>query len=262
MANILYANNAAGTLSAAITNVATSLTLNAGQGAAFPSPTAPQVFYATLTDAATQSLIEIVQVTAVSGDQFSIVRAQDGTSALSWNAGDIVSLRAIRLEFNGFENAAEGNFAAQNVSITPSTTLGIVGTITGNNANAGRVGEFAIVLGSATIVSATPNNTASLLLSAGDWDVQGTVTTNPAGGAIPSYRACGLSLTSATFGPSNNGQSNGYAYTSSSSTAEVITTPVFRVNVSTATTIFLVTQVNYTPGTMSTLGFIRARRVR
>src|ERR1700679_3589397 len=128
MANLLYANNAVGTLSAPITNAATSLALNPGQAALFPNPSAPQVFYATLTDAATQTLIEIVKVTAVAGNIFSIVRAQDGTSALSWNAGDIVSQRAIRLEMQGWENAAEGAFAAQGTAITPSTTLGIVGT--------------------------------------------------------------------------------------------------------------------------------------
>src|SRR6202000_3322181 len=98
MANILYANNAAGTLAAGISNAALSFTLNSGQGAAFPNPSAPQVFYVTLTDAATQTLIEIVQVTARGGDVFTIARAQDGTTAQSWSAGDIVSLRVIRLE--------------------------------------------------------------------------------------------------------------------------------------------------------------------
>ncbi|MEX3926183.1 hypothetical protein AB4Y36_19440 [Paraburkholderia sp. BR10936] len=90
----LFANNAAGSLAAGITSGATSLTLNTGQAAAFPNPTAPDVFYATITDAATQTQIEIVLVTQVSGSVFQITRAQDGTSALSWNAGDIVSMRA------------------------------------------------------------------------------------------------------------------------------------------------------------------------
>src|ERR1700679_132452 len=101
MANLLYANNAVGTLSAPITNAATSLALNPGQAALFPNPSAPQVFYATLTDAATQTLKEIVQVTAVAGNIFSIVRAQDGTLAQSWNTGDIVEQCTIALELRG-----------------------------------------------------------------------------------------------------------------------------------------------------------------
>ncbi|MEX3763137.1 hypothetical protein [Paraburkholderia phenoliruptrix] len=94
----LFANNAAGTLAAPLTAGATSLTLNAGQAALFPSPTAPDSFFATITDAATQTLIEIVLVTAVSSNTFQITRGQDGTSALSWSAGDIVSLRAVAAE--------------------------------------------------------------------------------------------------------------------------------------------------------------------
>lgn len=96
--SLLFSNNAIGTLASPITSAALALTLNAGQAAAFPSPTSPDVFYATLTDAATQSVIEIVKVTAVSGNVFAIVRAQDATSPLSWLAGDFVSHRAVALE--------------------------------------------------------------------------------------------------------------------------------------------------------------------
>lgn len=96
--SLLFANNAIGTLASPITSTALALTLNAGQAAAFPSPTPPDVFYATLTDAATQSIVEIVKVSAVSGNVFAIVRAQDGTSPLSWLAGDFVAQRSIALE--------------------------------------------------------------------------------------------------------------------------------------------------------------------
>lgn len=118
---LLYANNAIGTLAAPITNVAASITLGAGQAAKFPNPSAPDVFYATLTDAATQSLKEIVQVTAVAGNVFSVVRAQDGTTAQSWNTGDIIEQCTIALELRGFQSAANGAF----------TNIAVSGTITG-----------------------------------------------------------------------------------------------------------------------------------
>lgn len=95
---LLFSNNAVGTLAAPITSVAVLITLNAGQAGAFPSPIAPDVFYATLTDAATESIIEIVKVTAVSGNIFSVVRAQDSTTAKSWLANDFISQRAIAIE--------------------------------------------------------------------------------------------------------------------------------------------------------------------
>jgi hypothetical protein len=99
----LYENNAAGTLASGISNSATSLTLNAGQASLFPNPAAPDTFFATLTDAATQTLIEIVSVTSVAGNIMSIVRAQDGTAALSWNAGDILSQRVIAAELRQWQ---------------------------------------------------------------------------------------------------------------------------------------------------------------
>lgn len=99
---LLYANNAAGTLAAGISSTATSLALNAGQAGLFPAPVAPDSFYATLTDAATRTIIEIVLVTQVAGNVFTIQRAQDGTSARAWSAGDIVSQRTIAAELRQF----------------------------------------------------------------------------------------------------------------------------------------------------------------
>jgi hypothetical protein len=99
----LYENNAAGTLASGITNSATSLTLNSGQAALFPNPVTPDSFFATLTDAGTETIIEIVLVTAVSGNVMSITRAQDGTNALSWNAGDILSQRVVAAELRQWQ---------------------------------------------------------------------------------------------------------------------------------------------------------------
>jgi len=99
----LYENNAAGTLAAPITNSATALTLNSGQAALFPNPVAPDTFYATLTDAATETLIEIVLVTAVSGNVMQITRGQDGTTAQSWSAGDILSQRVVAAELRQWQ---------------------------------------------------------------------------------------------------------------------------------------------------------------
>jgi hypothetical protein len=261
MANLLYANNAAGTLLSGLTNVSASLTLNAGQGAAFPSPVPPQVFYVTLTDAATQTLIEIVKVTAKSGDVFSITRAQDGTSALSWNAGDIVSQRTIALELRGFENAAEGNFAAQNVAVTPSTTLGIVGTASADNANTGSVGEYlqqapgAFPIGSGGII-----NSASLSVTAGDWDVSGTVIFQPTG-TFPAIIQTGVNNTSATF--SGVGTFNELSFSSAPvGNAQTISTPVVRFNLAAPGTFYLVSSASFSGGSMTGAGLIRARRVR
>lgn len=91
---LLFANNAKSTLAASISNVATSLTLAPGAGALFPNPTpGSQYFVMTLSDALTNLTREIVHVTARSGDVCTIVRAQEGTSAAAWSAGDLANNR-------------------------------------------------------------------------------------------------------------------------------------------------------------------------
>jgi hypothetical protein len=91
---ILFANNAASTLAGAISNSATTANLAPGTGALFPTPV-PGVSYfvMTFTDLATGLLNEIVHVTAISGDVVTIVRAQEGTAAQAWNAGDLANNR-------------------------------------------------------------------------------------------------------------------------------------------------------------------------
>lgn len=77
---LLAANNAQSVLAAGISASATSLTLNTGTGALFPSPVSGTSFFKlTLIDAATGSLTEIVHVTARAGDVFTIQRGQEGT---------------------------------------------------------------------------------------------------------------------------------------------------------------------------------------
>ena len=101
---ILFANNAGTTLASDITTTsATTMLLAAGSGALFPSPTAGQVFYVTLTN--TASVMEIMLVTARSGDVCTIVRGQDGTSPRTWKVGDVVEARNTRAIMNSFVQA-------------------------------------------------------------------------------------------------------------------------------------------------------------
>lgn len=88
MTTLVFANNAASTLSGAITSTATTCVLASGTGALFPNPGAGQYFVMSFNDAATGQIYEIVWVTARSGDTLTIVRGQEDTSPLSWLAGD------------------------------------------------------------------------------------------------------------------------------------------------------------------------------
>ncbi len=85
-------NNAESTLASAISATDTSLIVSAGTGAEFPDAVAGESYFKlTLTDAATGSQVEIVNVTAKAGDIFTIERAQEGTLARAWAANDMVA---------------------------------------------------------------------------------------------------------------------------------------------------------------------------
>ena len=109
MSKILFANNAQTTLAGGISNVATTANLAPGSGALFPSPGAGQYFCLTFSDAATGLLLEIVHVTGVSGDTITMVRGQEGTTALAWLAGDHADNRLTATTAAAFAQLATDN---------------------------------------------------------------------------------------------------------------------------------------------------------
>ncbi|MPQ51949.1 phage tail protein [Citrobacter telavivensis] len=89
---LLAANNAQTVLAAGINSSATSLIVNTGTGALFPSPASGTSFFKlTIVDSATGSLSEIVHVTERTGDSMTIERGQEGTVARAWSANDIAA---------------------------------------------------------------------------------------------------------------------------------------------------------------------------
>ena len=119
----LFTNNAATTLASSILVGATSLTVVAGQGALFPTLAGSAYFYCTLSNTA-GTTIEIVKVTARSTDTFTIVRAQDNTTASAFSAGDKVELRLTAIDLQNFPQLDSTNtFAsAQTFSSAPIIT--------------------------------------------------------------------------------------------------------------------------------------------
>ena len=88
---VILKNNASGFLATSISATDTSIILSTGTGANFPTLGAGDYFYATFSP--TSGASEIVKCTARSGDTLTVVRAQEGTSALSFAAGSRVELR-------------------------------------------------------------------------------------------------------------------------------------------------------------------------
>lgn len=85
------ANNAVAILAAALSPTDTSVALNPGAGDLFPTLSAGDWFPATLVKAS--GAVEVVKVTARNADALTVERAQEGTAALSFSAGDRIEHR-------------------------------------------------------------------------------------------------------------------------------------------------------------------------
>ena len=97
-------NNGFGTISAGITSSATTVVLDSGQGARFPTLASGDFFFGTLVD--TSNNIEIVKVTARSSDSMTVVRGQDNTSARAFSVGDRFELRPTAALFESLAASA------------------------------------------------------------------------------------------------------------------------------------------------------------
>lgn len=97
----VYTNNAATNLASSLTAGATSVSV--ADGSAFPTPTGGAYFYATIEDSSHN--IEIVKVTARSGNTLTVVRAQDNTTAKAFASGSRLELRLTAIGLNEFLNA-------------------------------------------------------------------------------------------------------------------------------------------------------------
>ena len=126
---IKYVNNAFATLLTSITSGSFSLTVAFGKGALFPVLSAgTDYFYCTLSNVA-GTLFEIVLVTAVTGDTFSISRGQDNTTALAWNAGDLVELRLVSIYLKAIPVVSQANtFTADTIFSSTGSVLVSSGT--------------------------------------------------------------------------------------------------------------------------------------
>ena len=89
---ILYSNNASTTLASGISNSATTIVVATGTGSLFPTiSSVDDYFNVTLADSAKH--IEIVTVTARTGDTFTVMRGMENTTARAWLASDTLELR-------------------------------------------------------------------------------------------------------------------------------------------------------------------------
>lgn len=164
-----------------------------------------------------------------------------------------------------------GSFTSLSASstITPNQTAGIVGTTTNNNAQAGSIGEVissTVAVGSpVALTTATAADVTSISLTAGDWDVSGSVgflseaTTSITkyGGAVNSVSATFPAIGLAT--PISTVQTPAVVWGVTTNFSPI---PTGRISLSATTTIYLIARATFTVAALSAFGYIMARRVR
>ena len=194
-------NNGFSTLASGINDSVTTIALATGEGARFPNPSSPDVFYATLID--TSNNLEIVKVTARSSDSLTVVRAQDNTSARAFSTGDRFELRPVAKLFEDIQAEARDLNGAELVldadgdtSITADTDdqidIKIAGAddfkFTANNFNILSGSTLTIDSGATITNSGTANGFGGGITQADIWRLHTSITADT-GGATGFERA-------------------------------------------------------------------------
>lgn len=132
---VLLRNNVESTLATAASS--SDLGMTVANGGLFPQPASGQYFYATVTDPS--GLFEIVKVTARTGNNLAVVRAQEGTGPVAFTAGSRVELRVTaqtiadaisdsELDIASYF-AAAGNGTSVGLNVGVGKTLNVDGTL-------------------------------------------------------------------------------------------------------------------------------------
>lgn len=122
---LLYANNASSKLTGDITAVSTVLPVTAGDGAKFPNPTGGNTFMVTVQDS--MGNLEIMSCTARTGDNLTVTRAQEGTTARTFSTGAVVA--------NRFTAGSIASFNTYAMASNAEATAGTLATVLMNPAN-------------------------------------------------------------------------------------------------------------------------------
>jgi hypothetical protein len=208
-----------------------------------------------------------------------IIGPQVGATILTTGTGNIylgtssAIDAAVAAESNTLRIGGSGGTAILATGLntaTPAITLvsGQVGTATNDNAAAGRIGEYlsATRLAGASVALTTGVSTDILALSltAGDWDVSGNLIYAGAGGVSVISVLGWITTASATLPTLPNGgmETLWVGTPPTTNVAPYLSIATGRISIAATTVIYLSTNCQFSGGTVSSYGFIGARRAR
>jgi len=112
-------NQGYGILASGITSGATSIPLQSGHGARFGALAAGEFLFCTLINAANQ--LEVIKVTNIAGDNLTVTRGEDGTTAIAFSAGDRIEDRPCRAAMLEFLLKSDFGSYADTLGLVPTT---------------------------------------------------------------------------------------------------------------------------------------------
>jgi hypothetical protein len=152
---------------------------------------------------------------------------------------------------------SSGNTSKINFTLPPIVAIVPLAQDLPVPAGAGAPGDYLSATASGVaMVSNTPKTIVTLSVTAGDWDVEGTLEFTSTGTTQQVPRA-GLNTTTNAFG----GLGTTTIIASTSTTVQTIPTPTVRFSFGSPTNVFLVGQIVFSGGSVAAAGLIRARRL-
>jgi hypothetical protein len=120
MPKFVFTNTASAQLAASLTTTDDTVQLVAGQGALFPEPGDNE--RAALVMRKSTGEIEIMHCTARSDDVLTVIRGQEDTTALEWDASDWISNRTTAQALNSWASADVGALAIDPMHVFADTS--------------------------------------------------------------------------------------------------------------------------------------------
>lgn len=242
------------------------------------SPTGPYILKAgdTMLGALTlagnpASALQAAPKQYVDGLASSILPVMDGTAAIgvgtTWARNDHVhasDTSRAPLASPALTGTPTAPTPANTDSSTNIATTAFVrtGTTTNNNAAAGQIGEFVTSTGSSiALTNGVVINMTTISLTAGDWDVVGSVVFQPAATTTVASLSVGTSVTSAALPALANGLVS-ITTTFNVGTNQTLASGMQRISIAATTTVYMVAAASFATSTMNAVGYIRARRIR
>jgi len=168
----LFSNNATTQLSADIDNVTTTIVVSGGGGAGFTLPVDPDFEIITVVGG---SGTEIMKVIARSTDTFTVVRAQEGTTGLSFVSGDVLEARITAATLDSFAGGFDPDTDEIVIGTSATTAVDSNGVAIGVSATAD--GSDSISLGRFSYTG--PNAGNGIALSGGTAEGNASIAIGP-----------------------------------------------------------------------------------